>query len=319
MAWDVVTLGEALIRLTPPTMRRLDDAASFEVDVSGSEANTAVGLARLGKSVLWLSRLTDNPLGRHITRRLSGLGVDTQQVVWTEKDRVGVVYQEEVVPPRSARAVYDRSGSAMSRIRPNELPAPTFAPDNARILHLTGITPALSSPANNTALHALKRAVESGWRVSFDVNYRPHLWSSDDARAGVEPFLRAADVAFISRTDARAVYGLAESLPAQRVLDTVAAYYPQAIWVLTLGSGGAIARERDGKIYKQDALKCTDISQTGCGGAFSAGFLAAHLDGASASDALKWGCAAAALKRATPGDLTTIEKSDLLRLVQGIK
>ena len=70
MAWDVVTLGEGLVRLTPPTMRRLDDATSFEVDVSGSEANTAVGLARLGKSVLWLSRLTDNSLGRGITRRI---------------------------------------------------------------------------------------------------------------------------------------------------------------------------------------------------------------------------------------------------------
>jgi len=318
MAWDFVTLGEALVRLTPPVMRRLEDAAAFEVDASGSEANTAVGLARLGKSVLWLSRLTDNPLGRGITRRLSGLGVDTQQVVWTEKDRVGMVFQEDFVPPRSARALYDRGGSAMSRIRPADLPA-VFAPDNARMLHLTGITPALSSPANNTALHALKRAVESGWRVSFDVNYRAHLWSSDDARAGIEPFLRAADVAFISRTDARAVYGLAESLPAQRVLDTVAAYYPQAVWVLTLGSGGAISRERDGKIYRQDALKCTDISQTGCGGAFSAGFLAAHLDGAGASESLKWGCAAAALKRATPGDLAVIEKTDVLRLVKGIK
>ena len=319
MAWDVVTLGEGLVRLTPPAMRRLDEATALDIDVSGSEANTAVGLARLGKSVLWVSRLTDNPMGRHITRRLSGLGVDTQHVIWTEKDRVGVVFQEDAVPPRSTRALYDRTSSAMSRIRPNELSASIFTPDNARMLHLTGITPALSSPANNTALHALKRAVEAGWRVSFEVNYRAHLWSSDDARTGVEPFLRAADVAFISRSDAHTVYGLAESLPAQRVLDTVAAYYPQAVWVLTLGSGGAIARERDGKIYKQDALKCTDLSQTGSGGAFSAGFLAAYLDGVSVQDALKWGCAAAALKRATPGDLAVLDKHDLTRLVQGIK
>jgi 2-dehydro-3-deoxygluconokinase len=315
MAWDVVTLGEALVRLTPPAMRRLTEVRAFEVDASGSEANTAVGLAGLGKSVLWLSRLTDNALGRGITRRLSGLGVDTSQVVWTEKDRVGLIFQEELAPPRTAHTLYDRTGSAMSRIRPAELPALIFAPDNARMLHLTGITPALSSAANNTALHALKRAVEAGWRVSFDVNYRPHLWSSDDARAGVEPFLRAADVAFISRTDVRAVYGLTDSLPAQRVLDTVAAYYPQAVWVLTLGRDGAIARERDGKIYKQDAFKCTDLSQTGCGGAFSAGFLAAYLDGATVADALKWGNAAAALKRATPGDLTLIDRTDIVRLL----
>lgn len=315
MAWDVVTLGEALVRLTPPVMRRIADAVAFEVDVSGSEANTAVGLSHLGKSVLWLSRLTDNPLGHGITRRLADLGVDTAQVVWTEKDRVGLIFQEELPLPRTSHALYDRTGSAMSRIRPAELPSLLFTPENARLLHLTGITPALSNPANNTALHALKRAVEAGWRVSFDVNYRAHLWSSDDARAGVEPFLRAADVAFISRTDARAVYGLTDSLPAQRVLDTVAAYFPQAVWVMTLGRDGAIARERDGKIYKQDAFKCTDISQTGCGGAFSAGFLSAYLDGATLSDALKWGNAAAALKRAIPGDLALLDKTDVKRLV----
>lgn len=316
MAWDVVTLGEALIRLTPPAMRRLEDASALELDVSGSEANTAAGLARLGKSVLWLSRLTDNPLGRQITRRLSGLGVDTHHVTWTEKDRVGVVYQEEAAPPRTPRSLYDRTNSAMSRIRTSDLPAAVFTPGSARMLHLTGITPALSSAANTAALHAQKRAVEAGWRLSFDVNYRAHLWSTDDARTTIEPFLRAADVAFISRSDAQAVYGLAEAVPAQRVLDTVAAYFPQAVWVLTLGEGGAIARERDGRIYRQSAYACTDHSQTGCGGAFSAGFLAAYLDGAPVTTALKWGCAAAALKRATPGDLSTFDKADLLRLVR---
>lgn len=315
MAWDIVTLGEALVRLTPPAMRRLTDTTALEIDVSGSEANTAVGLAGLGKSVLWLSRLTDNPLGRGITRRLNNLGVDTSHVVWTEKDRVGVVFHEEFAPPRHASILYDRVGSAMSRIRPAELPAAIFTPDNARMLHLTGITPALSSPANNTALHALKRAVEAGWRVSFDVNYRPHLWSADDARAAVEPFLRAADVAFISREDVRTVYGLMDSLPAQRVLDTVAAYFPQAVWVMTLGRDGAIARERDGKLYKHAAYPTTALSQTGCGGAFSAGFLAAYLDGASVQEALKWGNAAAALKRTIAGDLALLDQKSIRRML----
>ncbi len=303
------------MRLTPPAMRRLEDAAALEVDVSGSEANTAVGLARLGVSVLWLSRLTDNVMGRQVVRRLAGCGVDVQHVTWTEKDRVGILYQEEAAAPRGARALYDRAGSAMTRIRPTELPAAVFVPEQARVLHLTGITPALSSSANTTALHALKRAVDAGWRVSFDVNYRAHLWSGDDARSGVEPFLRAADVAFISREDARAIYGIAESVPAQRALDTVAAYFPQAVWVMTLGEGGALARERDGKIYRQPAPRCANLYQTGGGGAFSAGFLAAYVKGAPVIEALQWGVAAAALKRAIPGDLALLERADLLRLI----
>jgi 2-dehydro-3-deoxygluconokinase len=316
MAWDVVTLGEALVRLSPPDMRRLEGTNAFAVDVSGSEANTAVGLAHLGKSALWLSRLTDNPLGRGVAQRLGALGVDTQHIAWTEKDRVGLVFQEDSAPPRQPRAIYDRTGSAMSRIRSADLPAAVFAPNQARLLHLTGIMPALSNPANTTALHALKRAVDAGWRVSFDVNYRPHLWTPDEARAGVEPFLRAADVALLSRNDAKAVFGLAESLPDQRVLDTVAAYFPQAVWVMTLNSGGAIGRERDGKFYHQAPYACTNVSQTGTGGAFSAGFLSAYLDGASLAEALRWGCAALALKRTLPGDLSTLDKADLTRLLR---
>ncbi|RIK18677.1 MAG: hypothetical protein DCC53_15835 [Chloroflexi bacterium] len=209
MRYDVVTLGEPLLRLTPPRYKPLDKADVFEVEVGGSEANTAAALAGLGLSVAYLTRLTDNPLGKLIADTLCGYGVDTHHITWTSRDRVGTYYYEDAAPPRQPRIIYDRAGSAASKIRPSDLPEALFGFEQARVLHLTGITAALSYAANGTALHALKRAEESNWRLSFDVNYRSRLWSPADAQTGIEPFLRVADLAFIPLRDARLIYARA--------------------------------------------------------------------------------------------------------------
>ena len=91
--YDVITLGETMIRLTPPGLKRLEHASSFEVEIGGTESNLAIGLARLGLHVLWLSRLTANPLGRLIANTIAGYGVDTSRVVWTRgRQGGGVVF-----------------------------------------------------------------------------------------------------------------------------------------------------------------------------------------------------------------------------------
>src|SRR5690606_746052 len=133
MAWDVVTLGETMIRFSPASYKRVEQVSEFDLFVGGSESNTAVGLARLGANVLWVSRLTDNFLGHHIQRTLKQHDVDTSQFIWTDQDRVGLYFIEEGHPPRTNVVVYDRRDSAMSKITPDELPAQIFAPDNAKL------------------------------------------------------------------------------------------------------------------------------------------------------------------------------------------
>lgn len=315
MPYDVVTMGEPLLRLTPPRYRPLDRSDTFDVEVGGSEANTAVGLAGLGVRAAYWTRLTDNPLGRMIARTLTDYGVDTSQITWTERDRVGLYYYEDAAAPRQPRVVYDRANSAASKMRPSDVPETLFTEGNARLLHLTGITPALSYAANGTALHALKLAEDANWRISFDVNYRSRLWPATDAQNGVEPFLRSADLAFIPLRDARLLYGIADSIPAERALDTLAAYYPQAVWVMTLGAEGALARDRDGTIWRQGAYSAHTISRIGSGDAFNAGFLAAYLTNASLPEALRWACASAALKRSVPGDLAVLTQEDVKRVI----
>src|SRR5438045_6529483 len=112
MPYDVITFGEAMVRLSPPNFRRLEQTRSLDVQVGGAELNTAVGLARLGRSSAWVSRLTDNPLGRLIANHGREAGVSTEHVVWTPEDRVGVYFVEFGPAPRDTRVLYDRKGAA---------------------------------------------------------------------------------------------------------------------------------------------------------------------------------------------------------------
>src|SRR5947199_4665400 len=133
-----------MVRLSPPSFRRLEQATSLDMLVGGAELNTAVGVARLGHSVAWVSRLTDNPLGRLIANRAREGGVSTEHIVWTDDDRVGVYFLEFGAAPRASSVLYDRKGAAIAQVRPEMIPwAAVFT--GARWFHVTGITPALSA------------------------------------------------------------------------------------------------------------------------------------------------------------------------------
>src|SRR5438132_2390869 len=119
---DIITFGEAMIRLSPPNFRRLEQANSLDVLVGGAELNTAVGLARLGRSSAWVSRLTNNPLGRLLANRAREAGVSSEHVVWTEEDRVGVYFLEFGAAPRASSVLYDRKDAAIAKVKPGMIP-----------------------------------------------------------------------------------------------------------------------------------------------------------------------------------------------------
>src|SRR5438034_3029243 len=146
MPHDVITFGEAMVRLSPPNFRRLEQTRSLDVQVGGAELNTAVGLARLGRSSAWVSRLTNNPLGRLIANRAREAGVSTEHVLWTEEDRVGVYFLEFGAAPRASSVLYDRKGAAIANIKAGMVDWRRVF-DGSRWFHVTGITPALSTGA----------------------------------------------------------------------------------------------------------------------------------------------------------------------------
>lgn len=314
--YDVITLGETMLRLTPPDFKRVEQAISFNIEVGGSESNFAIGLARLGLKSCWWSRLTDNPLGHLIAGTIKRYGVDVSHVTWTSEDRVGLYVLEEGKPPRGSRVIYDRAGSAASRMTPGDLPTHLFTPDGAQLLHITGITPALSPEAAATTLHALELAKKAGWLVSFDLNFRSKLWSPQAAREGCEVFMRSADILLIPLGDARVVYGFPETHTPEAILDHLAERYPQAVIVMTAGSEGAIARSREGQVLHQPTFPAQEVDRLGGGDAFAAGFFYSWLATHELATALRWGAAVAALKYTIPGDLPLVELAEAESLVR---
>jgi 2-dehydro-3-deoxygluconokinase len=322
MKYDVVTLGETMLRLTPPLLRRIEQTVSLDIEIGGSESNTAVGLARLGLNVAWLSRLTENALGQLINQKIRGYGVDTAHVKWTPHDRIGLYFLEEGATPRAGSVIYDRANSAMSRITPEDLPEDLFQSGNARLLHLTGITPALSESAKATCQKALEMALAAGWQFSFDLNYRAKLWSPVQAQQGCDPFAKAAHLLIAPVRDARAIYELPETEP-EAVIARLSELYPQATIVLTLGKDGALGKlpGKTNAPIKQEVFAAQEVGRVGGGDSFAAGLLYGYLQYEHSEPAerlrlaLRWGTAVAALKYSTPGDMPIINYQEALQLV----
>ncbi len=318
--YDVVTFGETMLRLSPPNYRRIEQASALDVEIGGTESNMAIGLARLGLKATWLSRLTDNPMGRLIAGGIAAHGVDTSHVVWTDADRVGVIFFEIGKAPRGSRVIYDRLGSAVSRMRPEDLPRDLFQPDGARVFHTTGVTLALTPTLTDTAHQALHLAKAAGWRVSFDVNYRRTLWTPSAAREGCDAYARAADILFVPRGDACELFELDPDLPAEKIIETLAGHYPQATIALTMGADGALGYAPGGEMVRQTAFPAEEVDRLGGGDAFAAGFLCGYLSPSETHlmlpNALQWGAATAALKYTIPGDAPLVERREVEMLLQ---
>jgi 2-dehydro-3-deoxygluconokinase len=316
MSVDVIAFGETMLRLTPPGFERFSQASSFEVHIGGSESNTAVGLSRLGLRVAWLSRLTDNPLGRKIAEGLAAHGVDTRRIIWTSADRVGTYYLERGTRPRGSQVFYDRAGSAMSRIEPGDFPGDVWMEERPRVFHTTGITLGISPSAAATAEAAARQAKEAGVLISFDVNYRSKLWSPEAAQRGCATLMGLADIVFIPERDLATLYGC-PTHDVSEAIDNFARHCPQATVVVTRGRQGAAARTALGAVHLQPALMAEEVERLGGGDAFSAGYLYGLLTSADVVQALRWGVAVAALKYTIPSDLPLIDLREVRALVEG--
>jgi len=313
--YDVLTLGESMMRLTPPGFLRIEQTRTFDIWVGGAESNTAVGLARLGMKAAWLSRLPATPMGRYISNRVGQYGVDVSNVVWAnEEERLGIYFHEKAQAPRASEIIYDRRDSAMSRMKPEDLPEGLFETGGARLLHLTGITLAISESARETAGAAIERAKAAGWRVSFDTNYRSKLWSGAEAAELCDVALSRADVIFCPLGDYQVMYGEANAADA---IEALSEKYPAALIIMTLGADGAQARAPEGENLRQPAILAGEVGRIGGGDAFTAGFLYAWLTFGDIELALKWGVAMSAHKYTIPGDLPLVDRAAVAALVAG--
>jgi len=306
---DIVALGEVLLRLAIPSPTRFETARHLDLQIGGAEANVAAACARLGLSAAWISALPANPWGERIRRELGNHGVDCAYVRMTENTRVGVYFLEYGVPPRPVRVLYDRRESAFARLTPAQVDWEPVR--RARLVHLTGVTPALGESAR--AL--VERAVREASTVSFDINYRATLWSPQEARAFVEPLLPRVRYLFIGQAEARTLFGLSGT--PEQTLDGLARLAPKATISLQQGEAGSTVLD-GGTVFRPRRRPAVQVvDPIGAGDAYAAGFLWALLSGRHLQDAVDAGTAVAALKCSTWGDIALVSAQDVADVLVG--
>jgi 2-dehydro-3-deoxygluconokinase len=306
---DLVGIGEVLLRLALPSPARFETARQLDVQLGGAEANVIAAVSRLGLRTAWISAVPDNAWGLRARRELGAHGVDCQYVVTKEGARMGLYFVEYGAAPRPIRVLYDRRDSALARLTPDEIDWEPVR--RARLVHLTGITPALSASARAVVERALREASA----VSFDVNYRAALWSAAQARAFLAGVLPGVHYLFLGEGEARAIFDL-DGSPAQ-IVDSLARLAPDATITLLRGEEGSLTLA-GGEAYEPKTRRAVSmVDPIGAGDAWVAGFLWGTLNGGSVQAAVEAGTAVAALKCSTWGDIALIDPSDVEDLLGG--
>jgi 2-dehydro-3-deoxygluconokinase len=295
---DLVTLGEVLLRLAVPSPGRFETARVLDVQFGGAEANVAAACSRLGLRTAWISALPDNAWGDRVRRELIGHGIDCTHVQTLPGTRLGLYFIEYGVAPRPAHVLYDRRESAFSRLTPDSIDWRPIR--DARLVHITGITPALGEHARKIT----ERIFEEASAVSFDVNYRAALWSPTDARRFVESVLPTARYIFLGRNEAQTVFGLNDAPEA--VLDVLSRRAPQATIAVLQGSDGSTVLDK-GRVWRPSVRHSLQmVDPIGAGDAYAAGYLWASLTGQGSQEAIDIATTVATLKCSTWGDIALI-------------
>jgi 2-dehydro-3-deoxygluconokinase len=191
----IVTFGELLLRFSKPGQLRLTQGDMFTSKYGGSEANVAVSLATLGEQVEYITRLPETPVGHAAAMSLQQLGVDCSRVLYGGR-RIGTYYFEPPAGMRAAKVIYDRDGSAYSELKPGMIPWREIL-QGVSVLHVSGITAAISADAADATFEALDIADDMGVTVTFDINYRKNLWKyGADPRETLNRMLARCDMMF---------------------------------------------------------------------------------------------------------------------------
>lgn len=283
---EVLCVGETMILLTPRHQGKVEHASSLSVAVAGAESNVAQYLADLGHRTAWFSRLGVDPLGSRILREVRESGVDTRDVILDGAAPTGMMLKDS--RPGGSRVYYYRHGSAASLMGIGELPAMNLG--RYRLVHLSGITPALSATCRELTAAVMSMAADLGVIRSFDVNYRPSLWPRAEAGPELRRLARQADIVFVGRDEAESLWHFATA-------DAIRAWLGlHNHLVVKDGAVGATSYEPGAEhgIF-MPTPPVTVIEPTGAGDAFAAGFLSGLLRGRPVTECLTLGHETAAL------------------------
>lgn len=299
---SVLSMGEPLLEFNAAAEGTLESSTAFTVGFGGDTSNMAVAARRSGASTGYLTRVGDDAFGQALTELWQWEGIDTTHVVTEPGGATGVYFITRHGDGKHA-FTYRRAGSPASRLAPDDVPEQAVAA--AGLLHISGITQAISPSACDAAFHAMETARAHSTLVSYDPNHRPALWPVARARAIVLRSAELADIVLPNLDEGRLLTGAHE--PAD-VLAEFAARGP-AIVALKMGADGVLLGE-EGRTTHVPAHRVTPTDATGAGDTFDGAFAARLLDGDSPLEAARYAVIAAALTTTGHGAVTPIPDRD---------
>ncbi len=335
-AMKVVTFGEIMLRLSPPGHRRLAQTPSLNVSFGGGEANVAVALAGFGFDSFFLSKIPRHEIGQACVNELRRYGVSDRFVV-RGGDRLGVYFLETGASQRGSKVIYDRAGSAVTTLAPEEVDLDAVF-DGAAWFHWTGITPALGETPRRMLEEVCLAARRAGVSVSCDLNFRARLWTEKEAQSVMGPLMQYVDVCIANEEDAErslgfragasdveaaeldeeAYFSLARQLKKEYGFRAVAITLRESFsasmngWSALLHDDGACRVPQRSTRYEIHL-----VDRVGGGDAFAAGLIAGLLTKDNSREALEFAVAASCLKQTIPGDFNLVSAQEVEKLAKG--
>lgn len=331
----VVTLGEIMLRLSPPGNERFMQATSFDINYGGGEANVAISLANYGHKVDFVSKVPNNAIGECAIGTLRKFNVNCDYVV-RGGYRLGIYFLENGASIRPSSVVYDRANSAIAEAELSEFDFDEIFKE-VDLFHVSGITPVISRNGAKLTLEALKTAKKHNVKVSFDLNYRAKLWTREinEKQELLSEMMKYVDICFGNARDAAKMLGFDDGENdfingeysicinkenMQKVLNRYNFEYlittkRESISASDNGWSAVVCNNE--KIYNGKKYNLHIVDRVGGGDSFAAGFLHGILSGYTMEDSLEFGIAAAAIKHTIPGDLNITTVDEVLKLALG--
>lgn len=290
-SFEAVCVGETMAMVTPAQPEPLETAQSFAICAGGAESNVAMYLAGLGHRVAWVSRLGDDPLGKRVLRDISDCGVDTSFVQIDDSALTGAYFKDP--SPDGTRVFYYRRGSAASLMSEDLLSI--VLGQRPSLVHLTGITPALSQACDDMMTGLISELDTVGTTVSFDVNFREGLWPRPRAATRLMELAQQADIVFVGLDEGSALWDAQSPDELRALIDR------PSVLLVKDGSSGVVVYHEQGRQFAP-SLRLNVQEHVGAGDAFAAGWLSGWLRGLPHLQRLRLGHLLASLALSSTAD-----------------
>lgn len=323
--FDLIGLGEVMLRLSPPNKEKISQSETFEKNAGGSELNVVSGAAMLGIRSAIITKLPENKMGRFIRNKIRYGNVSDDYIIYDTSDnkRLGIYYYESGAYPRKSSVIYDRANSSFCSLTLDELPSDIF--EKTKIFHISSITLALDPHLKQNSLDMIKKFKAAGSYISFDVNYRAALWSEEEAKKVVETIFPYVDFLFVSEETSRRMLQRTGTL--EEIMQGYANDYGCSLVATTRRDAISPTHHNfnskmlyKGKFYEEAPYNNIEvIDRIGSGDAYLAGVLFGLLKYNSPERALEIGNALSAVKNTVYGDMSASSIGEIESIIKSHK